>query len=303
MNPALYGRYPAAEPHTDRAADRFLRWHARQQRMGRRSGRDQGLRGRHGQADHARVRRPVPARTSTALRPGEPASYYKGGPQAYPGFAPKDSGVNTRESWAGYIDVALDPVEALHLDFAGRYEHYSDFGDVWTGKATARYDFSSAFALRGTVSNGFRAPHLGRAVLLVGQRRSRHDLRPVPAQLGSLRAARFSAICSLRKSTNFSFGVGRPSRTRSADHDRRVPDQADPAHRAFSGDLRVSTAALPGMAALSRRRSLMRWSRAASIPPTPRPMPASTSSPTVRDSRTRGVEATIDYATDFGDSG
>ncbi|MGC5341190.1 TonB-dependent receptor domain-containing protein, partial [Escherichia coli] len=48
----------------------------------------------------------------------------------------------------------------LHTDIAGRYEHFSDFGSVWTGKFTARYDFSPAFALRGTVANGFRAPTL-----------------------------------------------------------------------------------------------------------------------------------------------
>ena len=43
---------------------------------------------------------------------------------------------------------------------AGRFEHYSDFGDAEVGKFTARYDFNSMFAIRGTVSNGFRAPTL-----------------------------------------------------------------------------------------------------------------------------------------------
>ena len=94
------------------------------------------------------------------IQNGELGSYYNGGPAAYPGFGPSDAGVNGRKTWAGYIDAALDPVTGLHLDLAGRYEHYSDFGSVWTGKATARYDFSPAFALRGTVSNGFRAPTL-----------------------------------------------------------------------------------------------------------------------------------------------
>ena len=34
----------------------------------------------------------------------------------------------------------------------------TDFGDTETGKITARYDFSPAFAIRGTISTGFRAP-------------------------------------------------------------------------------------------------------------------------------------------------
>jgi iron complex outermembrane receptor protein len=46
------------------------------------------------------------------------------------------------------------------MDLAGRYEHYSDFGSATVGKATVRYDFSPAIAIRGTVSNGFRAPTL-----------------------------------------------------------------------------------------------------------------------------------------------
>ena len=97
---------------------------------------------------------------SYSIAPGEIGSYYKGGAQSYPGFAPTDAGVNYRKAYAGYVDLAVDPVTGLHLDFAGRFEHYSDFGNVWTGKATARYDFSDAFALRGTVANGFRAPTL-----------------------------------------------------------------------------------------------------------------------------------------------
>jgi iron complex outermembrane receptor protein len=41
-----------------------------------------------------------------------------------------------------------------------RGEHYSDFGSNASGKLALRYDFSDAFALRGSVQNGFRAPSL-----------------------------------------------------------------------------------------------------------------------------------------------
>jgi iron complex outermembrane receptor protein len=91
---------------------------------------------------------------------GDPASRYKAGSQSFPGFALTDAGDHSRDAYAAYVDVAANPVEPLTLDLAGRYEHYSDFGDATVGKVTARYDFSPRFALRGTASTGFRAPTL-----------------------------------------------------------------------------------------------------------------------------------------------
>jgi iron complex outermembrane recepter protein len=91
---------------------------------------------------------------------GDPASRFESGSASYPGFTPVDQGEHSRSNIAGYVDVAVTPVEHLQLDGAGRFEHYSDFGDTTTGKLTARYDFTPEVALRGTVSNGFRAPTL-----------------------------------------------------------------------------------------------------------------------------------------------
>jgi outer membrane receptor protein involved in Fe transport len=91
---------------------------------------------------------------------GEPLSYYKEGPQSFPGFTPAASGTHSRKNYAGYIDFAIAPIEELQIDIAGRAEHYTDFGDTQIGKITVRYDFSPAFAVRGTVSTGFRAPTL-----------------------------------------------------------------------------------------------------------------------------------------------
>ncbi|KAK0339645.1 hypothetical protein LTR94_033684, partial [Friedmanniomyces endolithicus] len=48
----------------------------------------------------------------------------------------------------------------LTVEGALRVEDYSDFGDAQTGKFAARYDFNPNFALRGSVSTGFRAPSL-----------------------------------------------------------------------------------------------------------------------------------------------
>ena len=94
------------------------------------------------------------------LDQGEAASYYKAGPQSFPGFTPSDAGDHSRKNYAGYVDLAVAPIDRLQLDIAGRVEHYTDFGDAQIGKVTARYDFSPQWAVRGTISTGFRAPTL-----------------------------------------------------------------------------------------------------------------------------------------------
>jgi len=91
---------------------------------------------------------------------GDPSSYYKEGPQSFPGFAPASAGAHSRKNYAGYVDFAASPIENLQVDVAGRFEHFTDFGDTEIGKVTARYDFTPEFAIRGTVSTGFRAPTL-----------------------------------------------------------------------------------------------------------------------------------------------
>jgi iron complex outermembrane receptor protein len=99
-------------------------------------------------------------RDTYGIGAGEPSASFGGGAQSFPGYTPLDQGDFSRTNYAGYVDLAVDPIKNLHLDLAGRFEHYSDFGDTEVGKLTARYDFNPMFALRGTVSNGFRAPTL-----------------------------------------------------------------------------------------------------------------------------------------------
>ena len=91
---------------------------------------------------------------------GDPASQYKEGGNSFPGYLNASAGNHSRKNYAGYIDLALAPIEALQLDVAGRVEHYTDFGDAQIGKVTARYDFNPQWAIRGTISTGFRAPTL-----------------------------------------------------------------------------------------------------------------------------------------------
>ena len=136
---------------------------------------------------------------------GDPASYYKGGSESFFGFAPINAGTHRRSDVAVYADVALSPVEKWKIDVAGRYSHYSDFGGTAIGKLTTRYDFSPAFAIRGTFSTGFRAPTLAEEYY--------SGINVTPANISGQLApnsagAKLLGLDGLKpeKSTNYSFG-------------------------------------------------------------------------------------------------
>jgi len=99
-------------------------------------------------------------RETYTIGAGIPDSYLDGGAQSFPGFAPTDSGIHARKNHAGYVDLAATLANRLRIDVAGRFEHYSDFGNATVGKLATRWDINPEFAVRGTVSNGFRAPTL-----------------------------------------------------------------------------------------------------------------------------------------------
>lgn len=108
-------------------------------------------------------------RETYGIGAGEFASYGAGtvspsgaaGAQGFGGFKPSDVINAHRSNASAYIDLDQQVTDKLRLGAAGRFERYSDFGSTATWKASGRYDFSRAFALRGTVSSGFRAPSLG----------------------------------------------------------------------------------------------------------------------------------------------
>ena len=82
------------------------------------------------------------------------------GAQGFPGI-PDNSRTNEhRHSWAAYAELDTDPFEGFTTTLAGRFEDYSDFGSTWNGKFAARYEPVEGYALRGSISNGFRAPSL-----------------------------------------------------------------------------------------------------------------------------------------------
>lgn len=103
--------------------------------------------------------------------PGDVASYVNGpysaapynaagGSQVFPGFRPNNATDVSRDSWAAYAEADADLTDFLSVQLAGRYEHYSDFGDTLNGKIAARIEPVKGIAIRGSASTGFRAPSL-----------------------------------------------------------------------------------------------------------------------------------------------
>ena len=100
------------------------------------------------------------------IHAGEEASYKNyntaagiaAGAQVFAGFQPQNSGENTRNSGAGYLDVELDLTQKFLIGGAVRFENYSDFGQTLNYKAVARYKITDNFTIRASSSTGFRAP-------------------------------------------------------------------------------------------------------------------------------------------------
>ncbi len=92
--------------------------------------------------------------TTNAMR--TPAS----GSQGFPGFSNTDA-VNAHRTNVGvYADAELNVTKKSLIDGAVRFENYSDFGSVLTGKLATRYKVADNFNIRGSISTGFRAPSL-----------------------------------------------------------------------------------------------------------------------------------------------
>jgi iron complex outermembrane recepter protein len=121
-------------------------------------------------------------RDSYAMEAGDPVSWSYGrtnnrsvvingqagtlappGTQGFPGFQPSNVVDRNRTSWAAYVDAEVNFTDRLLLGGAVRYEDYSDFGNTTNGKLSARWDINDVFAVRGTLSTGFRAPGMQQA--------------------------------------------------------------------------------------------------------------------------------------------
>ena len=74
-----------------------------------------------------------------------------------------------RDVYSAYLELAaplvspemgIPLVHNLEVQLAGRFEHYSDFGDIAKPKIAAAWDIVDGFRLRGSWAQGFRAPNL-----------------------------------------------------------------------------------------------------------------------------------------------
>ncbi len=94
---------------------------------------------------------------------GEPNASIGAGSSGFKGITKADAGEFDRSNIGVYADVEHDVSDELLLQYAVRYENFSDFGSTINGKLAARYRVSDAVALRGAISTGFHGPTPGQA--------------------------------------------------------------------------------------------------------------------------------------------
>lgn len=90
----------------------------------------------------------------------EDTLFKTGGSQSFPGFSPFNAGSHNRNNISVYTDGELNITSNWMIGAAARFEQYSDFGSTLNGKIDSRFNITKAFAIRGSVSTGFRAPSL-----------------------------------------------------------------------------------------------------------------------------------------------
>src|ERR1051325_5920140 len=85
------------------------------------------------------------------------------GSSVFPGFAPSDASDHSRSNIGAYADLESQLSPKFLANVAGRFEHYSDFGQRLTGKLALRFQPTARFVVRGAASTGFRAPGLSQS--------------------------------------------------------------------------------------------------------------------------------------------
>jgi iron complex outermembrane receptor protein len=84
----------------------------------------------------------------------------QGGAAGSGGIDPDEVVNENRRVACFYADLETDINDHFLINVSGRFENYNDFGNNLAGKLAMRYKFSSAFSLRGSISNGYHAPAL-----------------------------------------------------------------------------------------------------------------------------------------------
>ena len=106
------------------------------------------------------------------ILPGEKASWINGyhpnqnggiaavGSQVFGGIQPGDFSDSRRENVGVYAELESKVHPLVLANAAARFEHYTDFGSLTTGKLAARWQPSPRLTFRAAASTGFRAPGL-----------------------------------------------------------------------------------------------------------------------------------------------
>ena len=132
------------------------------------------------------------------------------GAQGFPGFPTSATTDASRNSKAAYVELDGDLFDGFTVTVAGRYEDFSDFGSTVNGKLAMRYEPVEGLALRGSYSNGFRAPSLHQQFFTTT---STNFIAGVPVEISTVAVnspvARALGAQALKaeKSKNLSLGV------------------------------------------------------------------------------------------------
>ncbi len=221
---------------------------------------------------------------------GDPGTYLYGGTQSESGATPSTAVDASRNVEAVYVDLSLKPISKLTIDLAGRFENFDQegVGSTETGKLTARYDLIPELAFRGTVSDGFHAPTLAQSYFAVTNVTPNSlSLQAAPSSPG----AQLLGAPALKPETSkdISFGIVAeplPKLHFTADAyqvflDHRIINSAQ-----VSGPLALQAAVLNGnsFTGADAQAYVAFFNNGV-------------------DTRTRGVDLTADYKSDFGKFG
>lgn len=85
------------------------------------------------------------------------------GSNGFPGYRPESAGDWGRGNWAAYAELESWMSDSFLLNSSLRYEDYTDFGHTLDGKVSFLAQLDNAFALRGSINSGFKAPTVGQS--------------------------------------------------------------------------------------------------------------------------------------------
>ena len=131
------------------------------------------------------------------------------GSQVFPGFSPADEVDADRTNVSAFLDLETNLSDRVLTTLASRFENYSDFGSLFTGKLALRFQPSPRVTLRAAGSTGFRAPGLGQVHF---SKVVTNVIAGNPVQVGIFpaadTAARLLGARPLQEETSFNLSAG-----------------------------------------------------------------------------------------------